>query len=133
MTWWGGPISAAAFPVARDYNHAHTLGIASGVVNVAGFALTIIITVGIGWVLDAFNTGTSAHALRWAMLVGVVVQALATWRLAVWFRRVRHFVLLEQAKGIVMPVAANRRRWDLPEDFAPPNLLRFRRKDSDGD
>lgn len=129
VTWWGGPTSAASFPLARDYNHANILGIASGVVNVAGFALAIIITVGIGWVLDAFG-GTSAHALRWAMLVGVAVQAFATWRLAVWFRRVRHFVLLEQARGIVMPVPANRRRWDLPEDFARPNVVRFRRKDS---
>jgi sugar phosphate permease len=109
----GGPASMAAFALARDYNHVRTLGTASGVVNVGGFLATVLIALGIGWVLDALG-GTTPHTLRWAVLVAVGVQLFGTIRMTVWLRRVRAFALGRQSVGEVVPVAVVRRRWDLP-------------------
>jgi sugar phosphate permease len=109
----GGPASMAAFALARDYNHGHTLGTASGVVNVGGFVATIVIALGIGWVLDALG-GTTPHTLRLGVLVAVAVQVAGTVRMAVWLRRLRAFALGRQAAGDRTPVPVVRRRWDLP-------------------
>ncbi len=108
----GGPASMAAFALARDYNGAGTLGTASGVVNVGGFAATVVIALGIGWALDGLG-GTSPHTLRLAVLVGVAVQLIGMLRAAVWYRRVRAFVLDRQAEGEAVPVPVVRRPWDL--------------------
>ena len=108
----GGPASMAAFALARDYNPATTLGTASGVVNVGGFATTIVIAVGMGVTLGMLG-GTSPGNLRLAALVAVAVQLAAAVRVAVWYRRVRAFVLGRQALGLDVPVPAVRRRWDL--------------------
>jgi nitrate/nitrite transporter NarK len=109
----GGPASMAAFALARDYNHVRTLGTASGVVNVGGFVATVVIALGIGWVLDLLG-GTTPHTLRRAVLVAVAVQAFGTVRMSVWYRRVRAFALTRQALGEPVPVSVVRRRWDLP-------------------
>jgi MFS family permease len=106
----GGPASMSAFAVARDYNGPDTLGTASGLVNVGGFATTIVIAVGMGWVIDLLG-GTTPHALRWAALVAVVVQLLAASRVFVWYRRVRARALVLQARGELVPVSVSRRRW----------------------
>lgn len=108
----GGPASMAAFALARDYNGAGTLGTASGVVNVGGFVATVVIALGIGWVLDGLG-GTTPHTLRLAVLVAVAVQAIGLLRTAVWYRRVRAFVLGRQAEGEQVPVPVVRRSWDL--------------------
>jgi MFS family permease len=113
VTALGAPASMTAFALARDYNHSRTLGTASGVVNVGGFLATVVIALGIGWALDA-QGGTSAHALRWAVLVAVGVQLFGTLRMAVWLRRLRAFALERQARGEQVPVSVVRRRWDLP-------------------
>jgi MFS family permease len=109
----GGPASMAAFALARDYNHSRSLGTASGVVNVGGFLATVLIALGIGWALDLQGAST-AHTLRWAVLVAVAVQAFGALRMTVWLRRVRAFALTKQAVGEPTPVAVVRRRWDLP-------------------
>ena len=108
----GGPASMAAFAIARDYNKASTLGSASGVVNVGGFVATIVIALGIGIALDA-QGGTSAHTLRYAVIVGLLVQAFGVWRVFVWYLRVRSQALTAQARGQTPPVRAVRHRWDL--------------------
>ncbi|MDP9118561.1 MAG: MFS transporter [Actinomycetota bacterium] len=108
----GAPVSTAAFALARDYNGARTLGTASGVVNVGGFLATIVIAVGIGWVLDLMGT-TDRHTLRMAALVAVGVQAFGAVRMAIWLRRQRAHSLLRQARGEATPVTVVRRRWDL--------------------
>ncbi|MEO6885584.1 MAG: MFS transporter [Jatrophihabitantaceae bacterium] len=108
----GGPTSMAAFAIARDYNHARTLGTASGVVNVGGFLATVVIALGFGWVLDALG-GTTPHTLRWAVLVAIAVQVIGTLRMIVWLRRVRAFALDRQLAGVSVPVAVVRRRWDI--------------------
>jgi MFS family permease len=114
----GGPASLAGFALARDYNQASRLGTASGVVNVGGFVATVIITVGIGLALDLLG-GSSAHALRWAVLVAVAVQLFGTVRMVVWLRRVRADVLDRLAAGQAVPVPVVRHRWDLPATALP--------------
>ena len=115
----GGPASMAAFALARDYNHARTLGTASGVVNVGGFVATVIIALGIGWALDALGS-TSAHTLRFAVLVAVAVQLFGTVRMSVWLLRLRAFALDKQGAGESVPVPVVRRRWDLSPDVDQP-------------
>jgi MFS family permease len=112
FTALGGPASMTAFGLARDYNHARTLGTASGVVNVGGFLAAVIVALGIGWALDA-EGGTTPANLRWAVLVAVGVQAYGTLRMAVWLRRLRAFTLSRQEVGEIVPVQVVRRRWDL--------------------
>jgi F0F1-type ATP synthase assembly protein I len=107
-----------AFPLARDYNRARTLGTASGVVNVGGFVATILIALGIGWALDAMGA-TDRHTLRMAALVAVGVQAFGTFRVVVWLRRVRGQALQRQARGEPIPVPVVRHRWDLAAPVSP--------------
>ena len=109
----GGPGSMTAFALARDYNHARLLGTASGVVNVGGFLATVVIALGIGWVLD-LQGGTGAAHFRWAVLVALAVQAWGTLRMAIWFVRLRAHVLDRQERGDTVPVQLMRRRWDRP-------------------
>lgn len=118
VTMLGGPASMVAFSLARDYNRAHLLGTASGVVNVGGFLATVLAAVGFGWLLD-LQGGTSAHALRLALLALVAVQAFGTARVLIWYRRVRASVLGRQRSGEPVPVAVTRRHWwDLPDQPA---------------
>jgi predicted MFS family arabinose efflux permease len=107
----GGPASMAAFALARDYNQSRTLGTASGVVNVGGFAATVIIALGIGWALD-LQGPTSPTTFRWAVLVAVGVQLFGTVRMAVWYLRLRAHVIVRQERGEDVPVPVLRRRWD---------------------
>jgi hypothetical protein len=111
----GGPMSMSAFAVTRDYNSAETLGTASGLVNVGGFSATIVIVLGMGWVLN-LQGGTDPHSLRLAALVAVVVQAYGAFRAGVWLLRGRAESLRRMALGETPPVPVIRRRWDL----APP-------------
>jgi MFS family permease len=114
VTMVGGPASLVGFALARDYNPPAILGTASGVVNVGGFSATVLIAVGFGWVLDGLG-GTTPHALRFALLVGVGVQLFGGWRAVVWYRRVRHQILRHQQAGIKVPVRVGQLHWwDLP-------------------
>ena len=115
----GGPASMAAFALARDYNASRALGTASGVVNVGGFTATVVVALGIGWALDGLG-GETAHAMHWAVLVAVTVQALGTIRIAVWWRRTRAVALARQAAGQEVPVSVVRRRFDLGHAPAAP-------------
>jgi F0F1-type ATP synthase assembly protein I len=114
----GAPVSMVAFALARDYNHAHTLGTASGVVNVGGFVAAVVVALGMGWVLDGLG-GSNPHTMRYALLLAVGVQMFGAWRVASWLRRLRAFALEQQAAGAQVPVTVVRRRWDLPEATRP--------------
>jgi MFS family permease len=114
LTMLGGPASMVGFALARDYNPHAILGTASGVVNVGGFSATVIIAVGFGWVLDGLG-GTTPHALRYALLVGVAVQLFGGWRSVIWYRRVRQQIRRHQQAGKLVPVPVGQRHWwDLP-------------------
>jgi len=115
----GGPASMTAFAVARDYNPPHTLGTASGVVNVAGFSATVIASVAFGAVLDA-QGGADPRSMRFALLVLVAVQSFGTWRLAVWFRRLRADVRRRQDAGELVPIPIGRRMWFDVRDLEGP-------------
>jgi MFS family permease len=117
----GGPASMAAFAVVRDYNAGHTLGTASGVVNVGGFVATVIGAVAFGVVLD-LQGGADPHAMRLALLVLVAVQAFGAVRLGVWYRRMRADVRRRQRAGETVPVRVGRRRWFDVRELEEPVL-----------
>jgi MFS family permease len=104
----GGPASMIGFALARDYNPLHRVGTATGVVNVGGFVATTITALLIGLLLQW--TGE----FRIALLAVVVVLALGTVRMLVWWRRARVAVFAAQARGEQVPVLVRRRPWDAP-------------------
>jgi hypothetical protein len=110
ITLLGAPASMTAFAVARDYNPSRTLGTASGVVNVGGFVATVIAAVAFGAVLD-LQGGSSPHAMRHALLALVGLQLFGSWRLVIWYRRVRAEVRARQRAGEEVPVRVGRRLW----------------------
>lgn len=114
----GGPVAMVAFALARDYNPPRAVGTASGVVNVGGFASTVLIALGIGWVLDALG-GSTPHTLRWAVLVAVAVQLFGTVQTLLWLLRVRAASLRMQERGESVPVTIVRRRWDVRAEAGP--------------
>ena len=110
----GGPASMIGFALARDYNPLHRVGTATGVVNVGGFVATTITALAIGVLLQW--TGGS---FRLALLSVVVVLALGTFRMLVWWRRARVALFVAQARGERIPVQVRRRPWDAPLPEAP--------------
>jgi MFS family permease len=114
VTMLGGPASLVAFAVARDYNAQRIVGTASGVVNVGGFVATVVVALGFGEMLNLLG-GTTAHNLRFALLVPIAVQLFGSIRVIVWDRRVRAHVLARQGAGERVPVPVLRRYWwDIP-------------------
>lgn len=107
----GGPVSGVAFALARDYNRSRIIGTATGVVNVGGFAATIVISVLIGVLLDI--VGSTPAGFRVAMLALVGVQVVGTVQLVRWWLRSRRFVLERQRHGQDVPVHLVEHRFDL--------------------
>ena len=105
----GGPASTIAFALARDYNPLRRVGTATGVVNVGGFVATTITALAIGLLLQ-----WSGGNFRIALLAVVVILALGTSRMLVWWRRARVELFVAQARGEAVPVQVRRRRWDAP-------------------
>ncbi|HWD04783.1 MAG TPA: MFS transporter [Amycolatopsis sp.] len=103
----GGPVSMIGFALARDYNPIQRVGTATGVVNVAGFVATTFTALVVGVLLQW--TGGN---FRLALLSVVVVLAVGTWRMLVWWRRARAHVFAAEARGEEVPVRLTRRRWD---------------------
>ncbi|WP_326837991.1 MFS transporter [Amycolatopsis rhabdoformis] len=103
----GGPVSMIGFALARDYNPLERVGTATGVVNVAGFVATTVTSLVVGVLLQW--TGGN---FRVSLLSIVVVLALGTWRMLVWWRRARAHVFAAEARGEDVPVRLTRRRWD---------------------
>ena len=78
----GGPVSVISFDYARTSNPPSQLGAATGVINQAGFAATVITVLAIGLILDrltpagqpfgreAFDWALAAQAVPW--LIGTV-------------------------------------------------------------
>jgi hypothetical protein len=107
----GPPISSIAFLLARDYNRPASGGTATGVVNGAGFIATILCAGAIGGVLELM--GSSAGAFRVAFGAAIAIQAFGTFRIAVWWRRVRGGLLVQTERGLPVPVVVVRHPWDL--------------------
>jgi predicted MFS family arabinose efflux permease len=107
----GGPAATIGFSLARDYNSYRVVGTASGVVNVAGFAATIIAALLVGGVLDLVGR-TDGPAYRLAFGCAVVVQVLGTAMVIRWWLRVRAQLLQAQSRGEPVPVPVVRRQFD---------------------
>jgi hypothetical protein len=74
----------------------------------------VVVCLAFGETIDLLG-GPTAHSLRLAMLVTVVVQAFGLGRVAVWYRRVRADIRRRQLVGESVPVRVERSRWfDLP-------------------
>lgn len=107
----GGPMSAVAFALVRDYNPLGQVGTATGVANVGGHSATAVGALAVGVLLDV-----TGNTYRIAMLALVIMLVLSSWRTFVWWRRARAQVLAAQQRGDPVPVLVRRRSWDLPED-----------------
>ncbi|AXO34601.1 nitrate/nitrite transporter [Micromonospora sp. B006] len=75
-----GPGSMIGFDYARTFNPVHRIGSATGIVNVGGFAASIVLILAVGLVLDlATPSGHDApplSAFRWAFAVQFLLWAL---------------------------------------------------------
>jgi sugar phosphate permease len=108
----GMPCSAIGFAIARDYNPAHRVGTATGVVNVGGFGATTVAALGIGLILDQVPFLSGPDGFRIAFALVAVLLLVGAWRTAVWWRRARAAVLAAQARGEEVPFRIRHRRWD---------------------
>lgn len=88
----GGPASMIGFDLARTSNPAARLASATGIINQAGFAASLVLVLGIGLVLDwrtpGASTDYSPSAFRWAMSLQYVLWAVGVCQL-VRYRRTR--------------------------------------------
>ncbi len=105
----GGPISAIAFALARDYNPIHQVGVASGVANTGGHSATALSALVVGILLQLTSNLPAVESYRIAMLVFVAMLLFGGFRTVVWWRRVRREVLAAQDRGEEVPVALRRR------------------------
>lgn len=111
----GGPVSAVAFALVRDYNPIEQVGTATGLANSGGHSASAVAVLAAGIVLDSTSTMSPMASYQTAMLALVVMLLLGTFRTIVWWRRARAAVLAAQARGDAVPVSIRwRRGWDLP-------------------
>lgn len=115
----GGPVSATAFALVRDYNPTASVGTATGIANTAGHTATALAVLTIGLVLQAVPTSDTTTAYRVALLAPLAMLALGAARTVRWWRRARSVVLAAQDRGDDVPVPVRRHRWDLPATLTP--------------
>lgn len=128
----GGPASAVAFQLARDYNPRHRISTATGLVNIGGFCAAVIGTFAVGLILDLVDGDAPVHSVqgfRWAFTALAAVTAFGLWRLLTWWLRTRAVVLLAEARGEPTPVRIQRHRFELVDDAI---LAREARKAREG-
>jgi len=95
---FGGPASMVGFDLARTSNPAERLASATGIINQAGFAASLLLVVGIGLVLDWRTPGSSTDytpAFRWAMSVQYLLWGLGLTQ--IWRYRVRARAVIDRA------------------------------------
>lgn len=109
----GGPTSAVAFMLARDYNPAHRISTATGMVNVGGFTGAVICCLLVGVILDLTAGGGPITSFRWALGAIALVNAVGLARMTTWWLRTRATVLLAEARGEDIPVPIRLHRWEL--------------------
>jgi MFS family permease len=103
----GGPGSMIAFDFARTFNPSSRMGTATGIVNIGGFAASLIVMFGIGVILDFLYarglSGGDLYALgsfRIAMAFQLVVLGAGTAAILIVRRTVRR-QMAEQ--GVIVP------------------------------
>jgi len=112
----GGPASGIGFMLARDYNPAHRISTATGLVNVGGFCGAVVMVFAVGQILDFVEPGAPTHSLeafRWALVAIAAMTAFGIFRMVTWLLRTRVGVLRAAARGEQVPVEIVAHRWDL--------------------
>jgi MFS family permease len=98
----GGPTSMIGFDYARTFNPGHRQGTAVGIVNVAGFMASLLVSLAVGVVLGAAPgpDGYTPEAFRIAWTVQYAVWGTALVGVLVTRRRARRKMA---AEGVVVP------------------------------
>ncbi|MDT7705692.1 MAG: hypothetical protein QOG20_1299, partial [Pseudonocardiales bacterium] len=97
----GGPGSMIGFDYARTFNPGHRQGTAVGIVNVGGFAASLLVALGVGVVLGAVGDGGyTPEAFRLAWTVQYVIWVAALTGVLIARRRARRTLA---AQGVVVP------------------------------
>ena len=93
---FGGPASMIGFDMARTSNPAERQASATGIINQAGFAASLVLVLSIGLILDWRTPGASTdytpEAFRWAMGAQDVLWRVGLWQI-VRYRRLARVVL----------------------------------------
>ncbi|MBA8824687.1 sugar phosphate permease [Saccharopolyspora lacisalsi] len=111
----GGPVSAIAFALARDYNPLHHVGTATGIANTAGHTATATAVLTMGLVLDLVPSTSTITGYRIAFLAPTAILLLGLLRTTTWWRRTRSTILAAQQRGEDVPVPIRPHKWDLDE------------------
>lgn len=92
----GGPASVIGFDLARTSNPAERLASATGIINQAGFAASLVLVVAVGVILDWRTPGGGADytpsAFRWAMSAQYVLWAVGLTQVVRYRRRARRVI-----------------------------------------
>jgi MFS family permease len=97
----GGPTSMIGFDYARTFNPGHRQGAAVGIVNMAGFAASLTVSLAVGVVLGLVGPGDyTPEAFRVAWTVQYAVWAFALGGVLVARRRARRKL---ESEGVVVP------------------------------
>lgn len=103
----GGPASMVGFDLARTSNPAERLASATGIINQAGFAASLVLVLLVGLVLDwqtpGASTDYSPSAFRWAMSAQYLLWALGLLQLWRYRRRTRAVVDRAALQAGVVP------------------------------
>lgn len=90
---FGGPASMIGFDLARTSNPAARLASATGIINQAGFAASLVLVLAVGLVLDWRTPGASTDyspaAFRWAMSAQYVLWVVGIVQIVRYRRRAR--------------------------------------------
>ncbi|MDO3685681.1 nitrate/nitrite transporter [Micromonospora sp. C28ISP2-4] len=104
-----GPGSMIGFDYARSFNPVHRIGSATGIVNVGGFAASIVLILAVGVVLDlatpAGHDAPPLSAFRWAFAVQFLLWALGAAQVLRYRNAARRRLAAERAAAAV-PAAA---------------------------
>ncbi|RCW46048.1 sugar phosphate permease [Halopolyspora algeriensis] len=109
---FGGPVSATAFALVRDYNPRSSVGTATGIANTAGHTATALAVLAMGILLQLTADPTDITDYRIALLAPLTLLLLGLERTTTWWRRTRSVVLAAQERGDEVPVRVRRHRWD---------------------
>ena len=96
----GGPASMIGFDLARTSNPAERLASATGIINQAGFAASLVLVLAVGLVLDwrtpGGSTDYSPSAFRWAMSAQYALWAIGL--VQIWRYRHRARAVIDRAE-----------------------------------
>ncbi|MET7472007.1 nitrate/nitrite transporter [Micromonospora sp. NPDC005686] len=104
-----GPGSMIGFDYARSFNPVHRMGSATGIVNVGGFAASIVLILAVGLVLDlatpAGHDAPPLSAFRWAFAVQFLLWALGAAQV-LRYRNAARRRLADERAAAAAPAAA---------------------------